>query len=270
MKCDDVRQQLADYLSGEASREAREPIEQHLAGCAGCNETAAMWSKLGALAEERPSPALRARFDAMLAAYREGAAEQRERSRRPRFTFSGWLETWWPYHPAFQFGIAVACLLAGGVVGLLAAGRAGGGQELAQLREEVHKTRQLVAVSLLQQQSASDRLRGVTWSYRVSQPDQDVLGALLRTVKYDTSVDVRLAAVDALRRYAGEPAVRDGLLEGLNGRQSPLVQIALIDLFVEARERESVRALAKLKDDKDANEAVRERAGWALERLQIQ
>ncbi len=269
MKCEDVRQLLADFLAGQVVGEAREPIEQHLAGCAGCNETAAMWSKLGALADEQPSPALRARFDAMLAAYREGA-EHRERSRRPRFTFSGWLETWWPYHPAFQFGIAIACLLVGGVVGHLAAARAGGGRELAQLREEVYKTRQLVAVSLLQQQSASDRLRGVTWSYRVAQPDQDVLGALLRTVKYDTSVDVRLAAVDALRRYAAEPAVRDGLIQALNGLQSPLVQIALIDLFVEARERESVPALAKLKDDTGVNEAVRGRAAWALERLQLQ
>jgi hypothetical protein len=29
-------------------------------------------------------------------------------------------------------------------------------------------------------------------------------------------------------------------------------------------------ALEKLKDDKEANEAVRERAGWALQRLAIQ
>lgn len=269
MNCEEVREQLADFLAGEMNREAQGPIERHLAGCAGCNEAAVMWAKLGSIGDEQPGPALRARFDAMLAAYREGA-EQVERGRRPRFTFSAWLETWWPYHPAFQFGIAIACLLIGGVVGHLAAGRAGGGQELARLREEIHKTRQLVAVSLLQQQSASDRLRGVTWSYRVASPDQDVLGALLRTVKYDTSVDVRLAAVDALRRYAGDPAVRDGLIEALGGRQSPLVQIALIDVMVEARERESVPALEKLKADKEVNEAVRERAAWALQRLQIQ
>jgi hypothetical protein len=48
------------------------------------------------------------------------------------------------------------------------------------------------------------------------------------------------------------------------------VQIALIDVMVEARERESVPALEKLKGDKEVNEAVRERAGWALQRLQIQ
>lgn len=269
MNCEEVRQQLADFLAGQADQPARAPVERHLAECAGCSELAAMWAKLGLVADEQPSPALRTRFDAMLAAYREGS-EHAERSRRPRFSFSGWLESWWPYHPAFQFGIAIACLVIGGVVGHLAAGRAASGGELAQLREEVHKTRQLVAVSLLQQQSASDRLRGVTWAYRVGQPDQSVLDALLRTVKYDTSVDVRLAAVDALRRYTGDAAVRDGLIGALGGRQSPLVQIALIDVMVELREPESAGALRKLKDDASANEAVRERAGWALQRLEIQ
>lgn len=269
MNCEEVRQQLADFLAGQTDQTARGPIERHLAECDGCNEAAAMWAKLGSLADEQPGPALRTRFDAMLAAYREGA-EHADRSRRPRFSFTGWLESWWPYHPAFQFGIAIACLVTGGVVGHLAAGRTSGSGELAQLREEVHKTRQLVAVSLLQQQSASDRLRGVTWAYRVGQPDQDVLAALLRTVKYDTSVDVRLAAVDALRRYADDATVRGGLIEALGGRQSPLVQIALIDLMVELREPESVGALKKLKEDTSANEAVRERAGWALQRLVIQ
>jgi hypothetical protein len=107
----------------------------------------------------------------------------------------------------------------------------------------------------------------VDWSYRVTQPDQQVLAALLETVRYDTSVDVRLAAVDALRRYAGEPLVRSGLLEALGGAQSPLVQIALIDLMVETRDRQSIGALRRLKADQAVNEAVRERAEWGLQQF---
>ena len=55
--------------------------------------------------------------------------------------------------------------------------------------------RQLVTLSLLQQQSAGDRLQGVNWSYRVEQPDTAVLAALLTTVNHDPNVNVRLAAV---------------------------------------------------------------------------
>ena len=263
MNCEEVRELLPDFLAGNVEGTERAAIETHLGGCAECNAAVEMWATLGALPEEQPSPALRARFEAMVAAYGEGV-RQAERPRRRR-SLSGWLESWWPYHPAFQFGIAVACLIAGAAGGHLLTARGGGSQELARLREEVRNTRQLVAVSLLQQQSASERLRGVDWSYRVTQPDQQVLAALLETVRYDTSVDVRLAAVDALWRYAGEPLVRSGLLEALGGAQSPLVQIALIDLMVETRDRQSIGALRRLKADQAVNEAVRERAEWGLQ-----
>lgn len=263
MDCEEVRERLPDFLAGEIDRTARAAVEAHLAGCAECSGAVEMWAKLEALPDEQPSPASRARFDAMLAAYRE-AAEHAERSRRP-FSFGGWLESWWPYRPAFQFGIAVACLIAGASAGHLLTSRGGGSQELARLREEVQDTRQLVAVSLLQQQSASERLRGVDFSNRVAQPDQEVLSALLSAVRYDNSVDVRLAAVDALRRYASEPQVRQGLLKALGGSQSPLVQISLIDLMVETRDRQAVGLLQQLKEDKAANEAVRQRASWGLQ-----
>jgi hypothetical protein len=103
-----------------------------------------------------------------------------------------------------------------------------------ELREEVRHTRQLVALSLLQQQSASERLKGVDWSNRMTRPDPQVLSALLHTVNYDQNVNVRLAALDALHQSANNEMVRRGLVESLDRQTSPLVQIALIDLLVEA------------------------------------
>ncbi len=68
--------------------------------------------------------------------------------------------------------------------------------------------RQLVALSLMQQQNASDRLRGVNYTYRVEPDDPQVLSALLTTVNHDPSVNVRLAAVDALRKFTDGPVGR--------------------------------------------------------------
>src|SRR5438128_11544340 len=79
---------------------------------------------------------------------------------------------------------------------------------LAQLREEMSSMKQLVTLSLLQQQSASDRLRGVEWSCRLAQPDEHVLSALLRALDSDPNVNVRLAAIDALHRFASDATVR--------------------------------------------------------------
>jgi anti-sigma factor RsiW len=263
MNCEEAHEQIPDYLLGELDEFGKSRIEAHLKTCGECREEVAVWNRLAVLPDEQPSPALRARFEAMLAAYRAGL----EQAQRRPFRISAWLETWWPHQPAWQAGIAMASLVVGLTAGLLLTGLGVRSQELAGLREEVRHTRQLVALSLLEQQSASERLRGVSWSERVGDPDREVLSALVETLKYDPSVDVRLAAVDAVRRFGRHALVRQGVLEALARQQSPLVQIALIDLVVEWRERRSIQVLRQLQADQSVNEAVRQRAAWGLQQL---
>ena len=62
-----------------------------------------------------------------------------------------------------------------------------------------------------------------------------MVNALLETVNYDDTVDVRLAAVDALRRLSTEAEVRARLASALDRQDSPLVQIALIDALSDSR-----------------------------------
>jgi HEAT repeat protein len=128
--------------------------------------------------------------------------------------------------------------------------------------------RQLVALSLLQQQSASDRLRGVNFAYRVEQPDPQVLSALLTTVNHDPSVNVRLAAVDALRNFDDSPVGRNGLVQALSKQDSPMVQIQILDQIVELREKSAVSAIQFLLSNPSLNPDVRQRAQWALKQLQ--
>src|SRR5438105_13192920 len=87
--------------------------------------------------------------------------------------------------------------------------------------------KQMVVLSMLQQQSAGARLEGVTWSTRDQQLDPKVLSALLHTLRHDPSVDVRLAALDALSRHSAQPQVRTSVVNALQDQQSPLVQVAL-------------------------------------------
>jgi len=98
--------------------------------------------------------------------------------------------------------------------------------QLNEMRQELGAMRQMVALSMLQQGSASQRLEGVSWSTRLPEPDPKVLSALFHTLRFDSNVDVRLAALDALGRYAGRPEIRSELVDVLPNQQSPLVQIA--------------------------------------------
>jgi HEAT repeat protein len=127
--------------------------------------------------------------------------------------------------------------------------------------------REMVAVSLLQQQSAAERLRGVTWSHQIEQPGEQVIDALLDTLRHDGNVNVRLAAVDALRQFGRADQVRAGLVDAVAEQSSPLVQIELINTLVEMRERRSRDALRRLAGDEQVDDTVRQRARWGLEQI---
>jgi HEAT repeat protein len=107
----------------------------------------------------------------------------------------------------------------------------------------------------------------MSWSNQVSRPDAEFLSTLMHTLNYDANVNVRLAAVDALSRFAGEPSVRDGLVKSLPKQDSPLVQISLIDLLVQLQERQSIDVLKRLTNDASQNQQVRQRAQWGLQKL---
>jgi HEAT repeat protein/putative zinc finger protein len=248
MRCDQIREQLVDYLAG-LEGEARAAVEEHVRNCAWCQEDVAMWNRLGSLSEERPSPVLRDRVGAMLAAFEEGRAEVKRPVIPARVAPPVW---------------AVASLLVGVLVGHLLRGNG----EMVELRQEMRAMRQTVAVSLLQQSSASERLRGVNASFRLERPEPEVVSALVRTLKGDSSVDVRLAAIDALRRVGQDPSARQGMVEALPQQDSPLVQLALIDLLVDVRERRAAEPLGRLRQDAGTDAAVRQRAEWGLRQLQ--
>jgi len=94
-----------------------------------------------------------------------------------------------------------------------------------------------------------------------------VLSALLHTLRYDPSVDVRLAALDALSRHSAQPQVRSSVVNSLQEQQSPLVQVALIDQLVEWHDRDAKQHLEKLRQSPDVNPTVRQRAEWAISKL---
>jgi hypothetical protein len=204
--------------------------------------------------DEPPGPAVRARFYQMLEAYEEGRRAALTPVKPAR-------SAWWPLAPVWQFAAAACLLVLGFYTGSLRPWERGENvQELATLRSEVQNMRQLVALSLLQQQSASDRLRGVNYSYRVEPSDTEVLSALLRTVNTDANVNVRLAAVDALRPFLDSPVARRGITQALMKQSSPLVQVALLDLVRDIRDSEAAADVKALAANVELDETVRHRA----------
>jgi anti-sigma factor RsiW len=271
MNCEEMGELLPDYLQGRLGADRTGVVEKHLAECATCGEEAALWKKLALLPEEQPSAALESRFKAMLESYQEGRWEKTslaaEKIKTPVPMLWG-LGNWRQLPAA---GIVWACLFL--VCGFLIGRQSDRGdstevkKQLADLQGELAATRQTVALSMLQQQSASQRLEGVSWSTRLPQPDPKVMGALMHTVRFDNSVDVRLAALDALSRYADRPEVRRELVDVLQTTQSPMVQVALIDLLVDLHDKSAVPQFKKFQQDPHVNPTVKKRVDWGIQQL---
>jgi HEAT repeat protein len=96
------------------------------------------------------------------------------------------------------------------------------------------------------------------------------LSALITTLNRDPNINVRLASLDALEKFASNGTVRKALVDSLSMQNSPLVQIALIDALVHMRDTEAAKPLQRLSRDAAVNVSVRQRAEWGFEKLSFQ
>jgi len=268
--CEGIKNLLPDYLQGNLDEETRLQVQDHLQTCDSCQlefETVGdLWNKMDLVSDEKPSENLKTNFYSMLSAYKEGlqqASSKKEISNR----FSIWLEKWWPKKPALQFGFAVLFLVFGLLLGnrVFTVGQTNG--EIAQLREELKNVNQLVSLSLLQQKSPSERLKGVSYTYQLSKPDIEVIDALVQTLNNDANVNVRLAAADALALSIDEPEVKNALIQSLLKQTYPLVQIELIDILVKTKEKRSINVFEELIQKTEINQSVRQHAQWGIQQL---
>jgi Putative zinc-finger len=259
MECREIEGLLPDYLQNALTDDEARVVAAHVTTCAACREEVELWNALAAIPQEQPTPMLRRQFEMMLEAYQQGRGHKSEVAKAPF-----WLGWYRGFVPA---GVALALLAIGFLGGLYVERNRTDTTELASLHRELTSTRQLVALSMLQQQSASDRLQGVSWSRQIEVADPQIMDALLHTLRSDASVDVRLAALDAVRRYADQVPVRVNIEDSFQQQKSPLVQIALVDLMVDLNDRSAVEKLKRFQQTPNLNPAVRQRVEWGINQL---
>jgi hypothetical protein len=272
MRCEEVNDLFPDLLAGSLDAAAAADLREHLASCATCQveyaEVDTLWQALGRV----PTPAvhsnrMRERFSAMVAA--ERASSDRRTASRPAGA-RAWAPRWMG-EPLVQLAMAASLLIVGVLVGRALPPRVSAppaqGTDIAEVRSELRDMRQMLTLSLMQQQSATERLRGVSWSAQIDRPGTELVSALLDTLLHDPNVNVRLAVVDALRRFSDRQDVRLGTEQALADRTSPLIQVALIDFMVETRNPEAPALFRTLLQDASVDASVRGRAQWGLEQF---
>jgi len=266
MDCQGAAAHIADYLAGTLPGEELEALRAHAAACRACRDelTAAeeMWRQLERIPPLIPDLlSMRTRFDAALTEYEEGFGEPRPHAPRPTVSLGS--------RVALAALAAAALLVIGITIGrqTVGPGAPTADSQIAGLRAELGEMRQMMSLSLLQQQSAIARLQGVVSVAQIEDPHGDVIAALLDALMYDPNANVRLATIDALKRFMDRELVKRGTVAALSRQSSPLVQVALIDFVAQSAGVDAADALRTLSKDSKVEDAVRTRAAERLRQL---
>ena len=256
MNCHETTALLSDRLNGLLTTEDERRLDEHLTTCAACREEAEavteMWNDMDIEAIDVPSARMRARFHAALAVYDERARWA---------SIDRIVQYVWPRRPALQLGAAFSLLVAGILIGRMLPGTIDA--EISGLRQDMR----IVSIALLQHQSATERLRGVDWLQR--EPDSSaVTDALLNVVRNDRSVNVRLAAVEALGGQLDRPSVGAALTDLLNREQTPLMQVTLAEMLLRADVSGSAETVQQLIDRSEVDVSVQEYLQTVLDATQ--
>ncbi len=272
MNCTRAQENFPNLLDPRTPADAHADDRAHLASCPDCQREyaslARTLSALDRLPAAKPSPRLRAGFYAMLEQEKNSAASVQAAVLRHRRAAR--VSLWrWILAPLAAGALALGGFFAGTRYAPVPAPAIDPAtkRELAELRAKVDGVGQLVGYTFLQQRSANERLQGVLTTLDQKNPDQKILANLVGALALDPSVNVRLSALDALYPHAGEQLVRTGVLASLPREQNPLVQVAMIDFIVAARDRNATPELERMSHNESIDRSVRDAAKRAIAQL---
>lgn len=272
MECRESRELFTPYLSGKLGNSASMQLEGHLKNCLNCrNEleaTRKIWELMGEIQVPEPSPGMQADFNVML---RNFKVEQASRN--------NWLQVWlerlreqWQLQLRPHFAISLVLITFGFALGYFLnrpekKNLAAYNEQIDSLSSQVSEMKQVMMLTLLQDPSASQRIRAVSYAEELDDANSKVIDALFTTLNGDPNVNVRLVTLEALIKYGDIAKVREGLVHSLSIQESPLLQSAIADAMVKLHEKRSVKTMQKLLNEKDLNEMVKVKFQESINKL---
>jgi hypothetical protein len=240
MEKDEIKGLILRYNAGEETESDRNDLEALLnAGVISLgdfDDLQLLQTQILGIKLPEPSPELDRRFYKMLAA---------EKGKGKAFSWKHFFS--WPEF-APKLAMASATLMVGLVAGyLLSSSRSiPNSDQIQNLSQQVSDLQEMMMLSLLEKESATDRLKAVNLTQEMSDASLKVTNALIRTLNEDENVNVRLAALDALTAYVSNSQVREALVRSIANQESPLMQVALAEVMVALREKSSVKEFEKI------------------------
>jgi hypothetical protein len=194
-----------------------------------------LWDALAAIETEEPSANLR-----------QGFYQKLEQANRP--TLLSKLRDLLGFSGNAGWITATACLIAGIGAGQMlgATDTEAGGTRLAALEQNVSMLNRTLILDRLENESAGKRLQGVMDAAYIAGDDAEITRALLQRATQERVHSVRAAAIDVLGRQLGAPSIGKKIMDSIVEADSPLVQLALIDMVLRNGDQQQLDQLLAL------------------------
>lgn len=288
----DIENQIFAYLDGELSESEREIFEKEVEKNTALKQELAQMQLLRQKMSAIPVPQfdeqkVKANFYAMLekemsfvqtqttaqeftTSPLERAGVRQEKAQNPFFAqLNSALANIFSPQKGLQWGFAAVLLLLGVGIGYFLLPSKNYDKQMTQLTNEMQAMKEMMTLTLLEQQSPTERLKAVSMTSELDNVNEKIINALLQTLDNDESINVRLAAVEALYNFRENPKAREGLIKSVSKQDSPLLQLALVEVIIALQDKKNVPILQELIKKENLNESVKTKAEGGIEALQL-
>ncbi len=239
-QCENIQDQMADFLDEALNEQEMKQIQEHIDGCQDCNqemeEMKALFFGLSEDELEQPSASLRMNFEQML---------EEEKAKQETKVISLQERTSWKSY----IRVAASILI---VVSAFLIGKYSDGETKPSINPEVASI-----LAKMEDDSASQRIAAMNRSEEINTTDSKIIQALIDRLLYDEKASVRLAAVEALAKFSSLEMVKQAMIKSLESDQDPAIQIELIQTLAKIQEKRALPPMKRLLENEDVPEYVK-------------
>ena len=275
MTCKEIQAVIVEYLDQALDAATMESVAAHLATCEECRQQAEelleLMQTMAGNDMQLPGPWPRENFQLMLQSELNMVVADKllhEGDEQGGGKVIEWSS------PVWKVAAAVILLFGGIGIGALISSRRVSNpntpntpEQLVAMQKEIKEMKEVLMFSRIDNESASQRIKAVSYTEEMSNPDQKVINALVSTLNHDKNLNVRLAALYSLGSWADNQMVRDSLVASLPKQTEPLIQVMLINLLAEKKDSRIVAPVQDILSNKKTLPVVKDAAEKSLKTL---
>jgi len=258
MNCKYIQDLLIEYLENNLNQEQANEVENHLISCENCRNEYQLAKQflhtINDIEDEQPSANLSMNFNQLL-------EEEKENQPQESIQFTDQKENHYKFGEFLKYAAAILIIFGVGfLLGKNSPSTNDQSMMIASLQSDLNNMKQNLTMATLKQPTSSQRLKAVNILEKQDVADDKVLSVLVQTLQSDANVNVRMAAANALTKFAQHPLVRNAYLEALKNQKEPSIQITLINILIDIQENRAKILLEEIMKEDDNLPVVKEMA----------